>query len=128
MKPIKFDLKEKARKNIVYLAVKFEGGDADTEHWDEYLLKDITFDTVNSNLETIEAEIEKYKILKDLLYDPSSTPTWDEVKEEYGDEIARMFDNVPNDPQGDYQFKCYLDTVIIRAYDKDGNRFEAYLL
>jgi hypothetical protein len=126
MKPIKFDLKEKARKNIVYLAVKFEGGDADTEHWEEYLLKGITFDTVNSNLETIEVEVEKYKVLKTLL--DENYPDFDKMEEEHGKEITRMYHESPNDPQSDYQFKCYLDTVIIRAYDKDGNRFEAYLL
>lgn len=126
MKPIKFDLKEKARKNVVYIAVKFEGGDADTEHWQEYLLKDITFDTVNSNLNIIETEVEKYKVLKDLL--DIDYPDFDKMEEEHGKEICRMYNESPNDPQGDYQFKCYLDTVIIRAYDKDGNRFEAYLL
>lgn len=51
----------------------------------------------------------------------------DSVKEEYGEEIARLYDNAPNDPQGDYQFKCYISSIKVVGYDDKGNRYESYV-
>lgn len=127
MKPIKLELKEKARKNVVYLAVKFEGGDADTEHWEEHILKGLTFNNVQvSSHTTVNQEVEKYRILKNLLDD--NDISYEDIEKEHGKEMARMYNEAPNDPQCDYQFKCYLDSVILRAYDENGDRYEAYLL
>jgi hypothetical protein len=125
MKAIKLELKEKARLNVVYLLVMFEGGDADTEHPKEYLLEGVTFEDFAKQQDLVQAELDKYRDLKEILDTNGDDMDYSEVVEGYGDEIAQMFDNVPNDPQCDYQFKCHLGHVDIIAYDSKGNKYEA---
>lgn len=123
---MKLELIEKARKNVVYLQINFAGGDADTEHPEEYLLKGIEFSQIKEKMPEIEAELAKYSILKDLLSNHGDELTYDEVLEAHGREIASLFDNAPNDPQSDYQFKCYLDDVYLIAYDEQGDKYRSY--
>jgi hypothetical protein len=53
---------------------------------------------------------------------------YEEVEEEWGEEVAQMFDNAPNDPQSDYSTKTSLQSVILRGYDDKGNMYETYNL
>ena len=74
--------------------------------------------------------IEKFKILKlqkILSYGGRTSSNYNEIKDEYGDEMARLFDNTPNDPQADYQFKCYIDRIELHAYDDKGDLYTQYV-
>lgn len=123
-----FKLKESAKKNCVYLHVMFAGGDADTEHPEYYLLKGVTMDNIDEHADEINKEIENFKILKKILgYGGVITSKYNEIKAEYGDEIASLFDNTPNDPQADYQFKCYVDRIELHAYDENGDLYTQYV-
>jgi hypothetical protein len=114
------------KKDKVYLHLPFWGGDADTKHPEDIDLE-IKFSEIENHSDEIRKEYEKYKILAKILEDKDID--YDEVKEKHGAEMARMWDNVPNDPQADYQFKCSLSSYSIKliAYDKEGNKHESYL-
>lgn len=129
MKQLKFELKEKIsdKANKLYLHVDYAGGDADTDHPETYLLHEIPFDEYEKHLEAISAEVDKYETLKQILGYGGHTMNYAEIKEEYGNEIADMFDNVPNDPQSDYQFKCYIEYIYLIGYDKEGNKYQSWV-
>jgi hypothetical protein len=128
MSKFKFNLKEESRIDKIYLVAEFAGGDADTEHPEETKLEFPFSDLEKeSSLHIIDTEIEQYKILKGLLDGfRRDRLDYDEILKEYGEDIASLYDNTPNDPQNDYQDKCYLDRVILRAYDENGNMYETY--
>ena len=128
IKPFKFTKKESPKIDKLYLYVLFEGGDADTRHPEEYDLG-IKFSDYENHLDKIKSEISNYMILQDILDVNSSShlEDYDEVKSKYGEDIANMYDNVPNDPQADYQFKCYIDTIKLIGYDNEGNKYESYV-
>lgn len=125
---IKFEKKENTRANKFYISVMFEGGDADTDHPEEYEMQGITFYNYKEHLDTIKSEVEKYKKLKDILeeYSQARSP-FDEILEEYGEDMASLYENTPNDPQCDYQFKCHLSSIVLTAYDSDGNKYQSYV-
>jgi hypothetical protein len=123
MRTIKFTLKEKSRANNFYIFVMFAGGDADTEHPQEFLMP-FPFSEYEKHLGEIKTQIEFYQNLKTVL---ESEMKYDEILEEYNKEMANAYDNVPNDPQNDYQDKCYLDSITLVGYDMQGNKFESYV-
>lgn len=83
------------------------------------------FTEYQNHLDEINEVINEYKILKSVLQDTDAK--YDDVKSEYGDKIARLFDNAPNDPEANYQFKCYIDSIKLVGYDEQGNRHEAWV-
>ena len=121
----KFTQTEQSRANKLYLLVEFAGGDADTEHPEYKEFKNIKFSEYQNHLDEINEVVNEYKILKDILQDTDAK--YDDVKSEYGDKIARLFDNAPNDPEADYQFKCYIDSIKLVGYDEQGNKHEAWV-
>src|SRR6187402_2778321 len=123
---IKFELEEKTRAGKLYLIVNFAGGDADTEHPEEIEFEKIPYLDYKSHIEEISKTIEQYNILKEIL-DVNSVKhleSYKEVEAEYGKEMALLYDNTPNDPQSDYQFKCYLDSMELIGYDEKGNKYK----
>lgn len=120
-----FKFKRAAKRNCVYLYVNFEGGDADTSHPDSYLIKDVTMDNIDEHTETVNTLIDNFKTLKKVLSDYDIDYTT--IKEKYGEEIANLYDNAPNDPQSDYQFKCYIDSIELHAYNADGDLYTQYI-
>jgi hypothetical protein len=124
MRKIEFKLNSKSKANQVYLVANFEGGDADTSHPQEYLMP-FPFSEWESNVDLIKKEYDELMILKTILGDYDIS--YNEVKEQWGEDIARLYDNVPNDPQTDYSVKCYLDDVYLIGYDEECNEFKAYL-
>ncbi len=111
---------EKPRLDKLYLLVKYEGGDGDTKHPEEYYL-DIKYSELENRMDEITKEIESFKTLKIILNDYRIT--YKKVKEEYGDEMTNLYDNVPNDPQTDFDTKCYIDDLKLIAYDKAGIKY-----
>lgn len=69
--------------------------------------------------------LESYFLLKDILGGDNKHSSYDKIKEKYGDQIADMWDQVPNDPQCDYQFKCYIDSIKLYYHDNSGAKWEA---
>ena len=124
--PFKFELKEKSRRGEFYIWCKYEGGDADTEHIQEYRIAGVNAANYFTKLDVIQEELKKLQILHDLLDTHGENHKYDDILKEHGEDIADMYDNVPNDPQGDYQFKCYLDTVKLVYYNDICDRYETY--
>lgn len=123
----KFRKTEEPKKDKLYLLLNFAGGDADTEHPEYHEFRGIKFSEYQNHLDEINKVIGDYKILKKILDNHGENPKYEDVKSEYGDEIAKLYDNTPNDPQADYQFKCYLSSMELIGYDEDGNKHEAYI-
>lgn len=129
MKNIKFEKREASRASKVFMVVTYMGGDADTYHPEEYLLP-FSFDDYKNHLEEIGQDLDKYKILKKLTDGSGGQQdhNYDDLEKKYGEEIASLYDNIPNDPQSDFQFKTSLDSVMLRGYDSEGAMYEAYLM
>jgi hypothetical protein len=125
---LEFKLKEKSRANKVFLCVKYAGGDADTEHPNEYEYDFPSYE-IDKNLHIIEKDIKEFKILEKILDVNSKeySKSYEEIEEKYGDKIVRLYENVPNDPQTDYQTKCYIDEISVIKYDENGNKYESYI-
>lgn len=128
MSKLKFHKEEESKAGKLFLVINFAGGDADTKHPQEYEYKGLYYDQVDKAKARITSDIAKYKILKDILDVNSGKfeEDYEEVEKKYGPDIASLFDNTPNDPQNDYQNKCYIDTVIVRGYDDKGTMYETY--
>lgn len=123
MRTIKFTLKEQSRANKFYIFVMFAGGDADTEHPQEYLMP-FPFSEYEKHLAEIGDKIEFYETLKSVL---SNEFEYEEILDKFGKDMADAYENVPNDPQNDYQEKCYIDDITLVGYDMQGNKFESYV-
>lgn len=123
----KFTQTEQSKADRLYLLVEFAGGDADTEHPEYIEFKNIKFSDYQNHLAEINKVIDDYKILTKILSGGGENPDYNEIKAEYGDAIARLYDNAPNDPQADYQFKCYVAGLKLVGYDAQGNKHEAYI-
>jgi len=128
MRKINFKLEEKSKANTIHLLLKFAGGDADTEHDQEHHFK-FPYSEWEENVDEIKKEFDFYKILQTQLdiYKQDTSNGYDAIEKEFGEEMALSFDNCPNDPQCDYQFKCYLDDIVLIGYDEECNRYESYL-
>jgi len=124
---INFRKIEESRAGKVYLNVVYMGGDADTSHPEEILLDGITFDNIGEKTEEIAALIKPYVILQDLLDVNSSsyTENYADVLEEHGEEIAKLFDNVPGDPTTDFQYNCSIRYIELVGYDSTGARHKS---
>lgn len=122
---INFRKKEDSRANKIYFYTMFEGGDADTRHPQEFEMKGITFANYQEHIAEIEKEVNLHKQLKDILRNHSDDKRGGyAAAKEISDELADMYDNVPNDPQCDYQFKCSLSYTKLIGYDETGTKYE----
>lgn len=131
-KDFKFKKKRKGRINIIYLYVMWMGGDADTEHPEKHKFS-FLYSEYRDHLKEINEIIMKYKLLGTLLDVNHSNYVGDEsdpcntVEEKYGKELVSWYEDAPNDPQGDYEFKCSLDYIKLIGYDEEGTKFEAWV-
>lgn len=122
---------EAPKKDKLYLLLNFAGGDADTKHPVYHEFKGIKFSEYQNHLAEINRVIDDYKKLDGAL-DVNDRDYCDndykKVEAKFGKDIARLYDNiVPNDPQADYQYKCYLSSMELIGYDVDGNKHQAYI-
>lgn len=125
----KFTKASESKSNKMYLHIIYEGGDADTRHPVDIELEGIKFSEYENHLDEINKEIEKYKLLRRILDQNSVSycENYRSVKVRFGEEMAKIYDNVPNDPQSDYQYKCYLDRVDLIGYDLDGSLYTSHV-
>jgi hypothetical protein len=132
-----------AKLDCMYLHLMYEGGDADTRHPDNVKLP-FKFSEYKEHLEEINEIIDRYKRLKKVL---DCNGGWGEIdynrakkkyvvktrrgnnrqEEEIDDDLQRLIDDVPNDPQTDFDKKCYLSNIKLIGYDQEGNKHEAYV-
>lgn len=127
MRKIEFEKTENSRADTIWLLIKYAGGDADTEHFHEEKFE-FPYSEYETHLEEIEARVDQYKIIENLTDGSGGHQDHDyeDLVEKYGEEIAELYENVPNDPQGDYQFKTSLDSMKLIAYDEKCNKYEAW--
>ena len=116
---------EAPKRDKIYLLVEYAGGDADTEHPELHEFKGIKFSEYEQHLDEIQILIDDYKLLKNILR--QNRVNYDEISKKYGKDMAQMYDNAPNDPQSDYQYKCYIDSMKLVGYDEEGNKHEAWI-
>ena len=131
-KDFKFRKVSQAKRDQLFLHLMYAGGDADTEHPVDIPLN-IKFSEYKQHLKEINQIIDRYKRLKKVLKSGSDI-NYNSTKKAYfiddiyiDDDIQDLVDHTPNDPQSDYQFKCYLDSIILIGYDENGDKHESYV-
>lgn len=125
---IKFEKVESSRAGTIWLNIEYMGGDADTEHFNEEKF-DFPYSDYKNHLKEIENRVNQYNIIKKLTDGSGGTQRhkYEDLKEEYGEDIADMYESVPNDPQADYQFKTSLRYLTLIGYDDNGNKYKSYI-
>lgn len=122
---------EASKKDKLYLLLNFAGGDADTEHPEYHEFKGIKFSEYKKHLTEINKAIDDYKKLKGALDVNSGDDFCDndykKVEAKFGKDIASLYDYAPNDPQCDFQYKCYLSSMELIGYDSEGNKHQSYI-
>ena len=125
---LNFKKVEESRAGAFFMFLNYEGGDADTEHPEEYQLLGISANNYKDKLVVIEHEVNRlYKLQSALDSYGTDNNGFDLTQKEFGDDIAMLYDEAPNDPQADYQFKCILGQIKLVYYDDKGTRFESYV-
>lgn len=139
----KFDRVGGVKRDELWLHIMYEGGDADTKHPEKFKLP-WKFSEWEQHEDDIRAVIDQYERLKKVLDCGSyggrvrgkkgADGKYRHVITKYGrpdveidDDLQDLIDSVPNDPQNDYQDKCYLDSMRLVGYDQDGNKHESYV-
>ena len=127
MSKIKFHKEKDSLLDTIHIVIEYEGGDGDTNHPEEFPYK-FKYSEWQDNIDEINKDIENYKLLKSILdiNHKNYLTDYKKVKNKHGDLIAGLFDNAPNDPQNDYNDKCYISRVILRGYDEKGIMYETY--
>lgn len=125
IKNCKFKLKEKVKTNVFNILVNYEGGDADTKHPQVYEIEGVTALNYSQPHQWAKVvhQLEIIKAAKEVLDDDGRYFNYDITKEEWGEDVADFCLDAPNDPQADYQFKCYIDRIELQYYDSQGNLF-----
>jgi energy-coupling factor transporter ATP-binding protein EcfA2 len=117
--------------------------DADTRHPEEIDLK-IKFSEYKEHIDEINDIIDKYKRLEKVLHCGSygGRVRSERINGRYryiiknrggrpdieiDDDLQDLIDMTPNDPQTDFDEKCYLGSMKLVAYDEEGNRHESYV-
>ena len=114
-----------SKANTFFIELEFYGGDAVTYHREQEMLDGIT--ALNyikpENQTVIFKRIEFLELVKNV-----STPEfcYDEIEAKYGEKVAKFIDNMPNDPECDFQFKCTFDDFELRYYDSESNLYSVY--
>jgi hypothetical protein len=125
MELLKGKLIEKSKANTFFIEVQYYGGDGAT-----YENEQLFIDGVNAlnylepeNQTKIFEKINFLELIKDI---HGIEFNYDEIKSEYGSVVANFIDNIPGDPECDYQYKCSFDCFELRYYDSESNLFSVY--
>jgi hypothetical protein len=123
---VKFQKEEDTRAGKVFLVLNYMSGDADGDFPEEIELPGVIFDKNLDTGEDIEQVIKDYILISEItdVNSQKHLDDYDEIKEQYGEDIANSWDNGKNDPQSDYSEKCHLNQVFLRGYDQLGNKYE----
>ena len=121
-----FKLKTKSKINTFRIWVEYMGGDADTYHNEYYELPDVDAETMNVFRPQINELVRTLKKLGNILDVNNSEylECYDDVLEKHGREVADMYDDVPGDPQCDYQYKTSMSEIRLQYFDDNGNLWE----
>ena len=122
---IKFTKINSSYKDCLFLKVNFAGGDADTKH-PEMIKLNIKFSEYQNHIDEIKLIVDKYLLLKKILGE-HDIPDYEKIESEYGEDILSLYDSAPNDPQSDYQYKCYISSLYLIGYDDDCNEYQSFL-
>jgi len=131
-----------AKLDCMYLHLIYEGGDADTRHPEKIKLP-WKYSEYKDHIEELNELIDKYKRLEKVLHCGSYggricseringqhkyvIKAYRSPDVEIEDDLQDLIDDVPNDPQTDYDTKCYLGHMTLIAYDQEGNKLESYI-
>lgn len=127
MKEFKFKKEEDVKKDQLYVEIEFMSGDADA-HQIELFKLPFKYSEINSHIEEIQAEIKKWKLTEELLDCNSSKwidgwGDYDKIKDQYGEEIARMIENVPGDVTC-CDYRQSISEIDLIAFDEEGNKLK----
>lgn len=140
MSKIKFELAEKSRANSIWIKLEYMSGDADAYRYEECDLG-ILYSEWEQHLDKINKEIENYTLitkftdcnnelcLKDKRWGLKigQREAYNYIKQNYSEELADLFDNVPGDSTCQGEFKAYLSNITLIGYDEQGNKYESYV-
>lgn len=125
---LNFTKKEENRSNKVYLEISYMSGDADAFEIEEQILSNLDGDDLlaldHNQIEILKEHIKPYAILQDILENDND---YDEILDEYGEEVAGLYDNTPGDCTVDGQWKSKLDGLTLKVYSSDGSLYESYI-
>lgn len=107
------------RQNKVFILLTYMGGDADTWHKDEIEMEGLSFE--NKDSKSVIDIIKKYKRLGIIL--EYRNLNYESVEEMFGQEMAKLYENVPFDPANDFQDKTILFSIEVLAYDNKGQEY-----
>jgi len=125
----KFEKVEESNSGKFFLDVEYMGGDADTQHFERESIPGVNAYNYMDNWDIIKAELDKYRKLAPWLErDFDEDNIYDKILEEYGEDhyLLSWYENAPQDPQCDFQFKCTLAGVDLIYYDEQGNKYRCY--
>jgi len=116
--------------DTIFLKLEYMSGDADAFEYEHVSLgKHIKFSNYTEHLKEIEKVVEKYKLISRFTGDKKDnvTNTYEYIKNNYSEELADLYDNVPEDSTSDGQVNARLSEIILCGYNEVGEYFESYV-
>lgn len=135
---INFKKEEESIINTLFLHLTYMSGDADSYEYEKVYIEGVDYTNYLENLDKIEAEVDKYKLIGRLTDCNDSLSIdhprngkienkYEFIKTNYGEEIADLFDDSPGDSTVDGQWKAHLDDIEIHAYNELGEKLISYV-
>lgn len=131
---IKFKKRKESLLDTVFLKLEYMSGDADAYEYEEVSFGEhIKFSNYEEHLEEIQKIVEQYKLISkftdcnDKLSLEDERDAYEYIKENYSEELADLYENVPGDSTCDSQRTAHLRRIILCGYNDIGEYFESYL-
>lgn len=117
--------------NTIFLKLEYMSGDADAFQYEEVSFGEhITFLNYKEHLKEIEDMVKQYQLIAKLTDGTISLVgvknTFQYIKENYSEEIAHLYGDVPRDSTC-VEFTACLSEITLGAYNDKGEYFESYI-
>lgn len=125
---INFKKEKNSVLNILFIKLEYMSGDADAYEYQEVSIEGVDYTNYKENLDKIKTEVDKYKLIGRLT-DTNDLARkyrdYDKIKEDFGEEIADIWDTTPNDTTC-CDYVAHLSDITLCAYNEKGEYLESY--
>jgi hypothetical protein len=129
---IKFKKEEESLLNTFFLYLTYMSGDADAYEYDKVYIPGVDYTNYLDNLDKIKEVVDQYKLIgrftdcNDKLCLTDNEDAYKYIQDNYSQELADIYDNVPTDTTC-CDYLAHLSNIEIHAYNEKGELLISFI-